>query len=119
MSEAKSFDPIPEGMYLCSIEKAKPKSTRKGQAMLNVCYNVEDGDYTGQKIFTNVMLEGAGAGFGAALLKAVKIDPTEDFEPDDLIGKELMVTVGIKIREDNGEPQNEVKKVAPIVRRKK
>jgi hypothetical protein len=87
-SEARSFEVLPTGQYLCNIveikeETVKPGSTNTGKPYWNVRFVVDEGKYEGRTIYANIMLfEGALYGI-KQLVQAVF--------PDNVAGNELTV----------------------------
>ena len=115
LSEAKSFEPLPEGAYLVAVTGVEAKQSVAGEGMLNWTLTVQDGEFTGRKVWLNTMTEGKGAFRLVQLLDAVYQAPEGeqiDLDPQDVIGCELTVTVKQRPYEDR--IQNEVVKMIAI-----
>lgn len=125
-SEGRSFEPIPSGQYYCrltdlELKECGPESKNAGKNYWAAEFTVQDGEYEGRKLWTNVMLFDGALYTLAQLLKAtgyadaLKTGVIPD--ADDLISKECIVIVKKmrdayrEQRDGDGEPQwkNEVK----------
>ena len=98
-----SFDPLPAGEYLCTIEKVECKQSQKNANnwYLNIMYSVIGADYTNRKIFEiinfkndNETAEKIGAQALGQLIRATGI--AWRGESDDLIGGNCYVKVTVK-----------------------
>lgn len=140
VASSEGFEPIPSGKYKvsvteCTIKESKSKKN-KGKPYYNMELTVQDGNYEGKKVFTNVMLW-AEAGYSLAqILKAVgaKFDGADFIvdghemnevpEADWWYGQEFLVRVTVLPErtvtdEETGEKKtydksNEVKGFYPI-----
>ena len=124
LSETQDFEPLPAGAYLVAITRYELKKTQAGDPAINYTLTVQEGDYTGRKIWLFGMLVGKGAFVTKNLLKAsgIECDSEQlDFDPDDLIGVEILVTLKVEIRNIAGEdrPTNAVEKIQAVPKKKK
>ena len=92
--EEKTFTLIPEGNYVVKIESVEVKETKDKDEMWKVKFNIEEGDFKGQKIFTNLVFNDGGYGnikklysviFGTKLPK--------NCETTDIIDEKVVVDV--------------------------
>ncbi|RHW37300.1 DUF669 domain-containing protein [Neobacillus notoginsengisoli] len=51
------FEPLPDGSYEVEVEKLEMKESSKGDPMLSIWFKVVDGDYEGQRIFYNKVMQ--------------------------------------------------------------
>lgn len=110
-----SFDPIPNGDYLCIITTSEMKPTKAGDgAYLELELQVIEGPYQGRKLWDRLNLNNANdttvkiaKGTLSAICRAVGVlQPKDSCELHDL---PLMVKVASKKREDTDELTNVVK----------
>lgn len=104
------FEPIPEGDYLVEIEKVEHKHSQSGNEMLQMTFNVVEGEYAGRKVFDNYVLTQAALWKLKSLFVALGKDVSgiAEFEPDELIGNKFIATVSVE--EYNGNENNRIKK---------
>lgn len=69
--EERTFELIPEGQYVAKIESVEVKETDKKDEMWKVKLNIEEGDYKGKKLFTNLVFNDGGYGNIKKLYSAV------------------------------------------------
>lgn len=110
-----SFDPIPNGDYLCIIATSEMKPTKAGDgAYLELELQVIEGPYQGRKLWDRLNLNNANEttvkiakGTLSAICRAVGVlQPKDSCELHDL---PLVVKVACKKREDTDELTNVVK----------
>ena len=58
--EERTFELIPEDEYKVKVEAVEIKETKNKDEMWKVKLNIEEGDYKGQKIFTNLIFNDGG-----------------------------------------------------------
>ena len=51
------FEEIPEGEYEVAVEKMELKESKKGDPLLSIWFKIVDGDYEGQFIFYNGVMQ--------------------------------------------------------------
>ncbi|MDO6448109.1 DUF669 domain-containing protein [Oceanobacillus profundus] len=51
------FKEVPEGQYEVAVEKMEMKESKKGDPMLTIWFSILEGDYEGQKIFYNGVMQ--------------------------------------------------------------
>lgn len=110
-----SFDSLPAGEYLCTIEKVECKQSQKNANnwYLNIQFSVIGADYTNRKVFgiinfknDNEIAERIGAQSLGQLIRSVGI--AWRGESDDLLGGNCYVKVTVKNDPQYGA-KNEVK----------
>ena len=110
-----SFDPIPNGDYLCIITTSEMKPTKAGDgAYLELELQVLEGPYQGRKLWDRLNLNNANEttvkiarGTLSAICRAVGVlSPNDSVELHNL---PLVIHVRCKKRTDTGEIVNEVK----------
>ena len=110
-----SFDPLPNGDYLCIITASEMKPTKAGDgAYLEVELQVLDGPHQGRKLWDRLNLNNANEtavriarGALSSICRAVGVpQPNDSCELHDL---PLLVKVACKKRDDTDEMTNVVK----------
>lgn len=106
-SEAVEATPIPDGVYNARITEAKVEKAKKsGDAFLKWKLTIfgAEGDaakYNGWPVFYNTMIGGKGAGMLKTLIKAATgVEPAGAFDTDELLGKEVTLTLKQRMQED-------------------
>ena len=109
------FDPIPAGKYLAVITATEMKPTKNGKGeYLQIEFEVIDGPHKGRKVWDRLTLKHPNEqtvqiarGTLSALCRAVSVmKPKDSIELHNL---PLVISVGCKNRDDNGEPTNVIK----------
>lgn len=106
-AEAQEFSPIPEGEYVVTIESVTEKETKKGDDMWSLKLNIEEGDFKGRKVFTNLVFNEKGLSNVKKLYSCIfgtKLPKT--CEPSDVEGEKVVVDV--VITEYEGKKQNNI-----------
>jgi len=109
------FEPVPAGKYLCLITASEMKPTKAGNGeYLELELEVIDGPHKGRKVWDRLTLKHPNEqtvqiarGTLSAICRAVNV-----LQPRDSVERHnvpLVVSVGLKKREDTGEPTNVVK----------
>lgn len=124
-SESRDIEPVPTGKYLVQVdgyeirEVKDDASPNKGQMYVNLELTIQEGEYEGRKIWTNIML--FGEAYSAVwLCKALRIydgkGELEFPEADQLMGEQFVVkavhvgeTTDKKDSSKKYAPKNEVK----------
>ncbi len=110
-----AFDPIPAGKYLCVITASEMKDTKAGNGeYLELELEVIDGPHKGRKLWDRLTLKHPNEktvqiarGTLSSICRAVGVmAPRDSVELHNL---PMVVSVGLKKREDTGEPTNVVK----------
>jgi len=106
-----SFEPLPEGQYMCRLDKCTLTQSSTGKPMLKMEWVVIDGEFEGRRIFDNVVItvgwkvkqyaELAGITEGTAI-------DTNDFE-----GIEALLGVVQEERSDGQGITNRIKTMTP------
>lgn len=112
-SSVPSREPLEEGLYIVTIEKAEEKTSSTGNPMIALTYNVEEVE--GQrKLFDNYSLQEKALFKLQSLMKALGYDTSEivSLDVSDLVGQQLRAKV---IQEEyNGDTVNRVTRVYPV-----
>ena len=89
---------LPKGVYTAKIDKTEVKKSKAQQNMLNIKFSIEGKG----SLYSNVMLEGAGAFKFIELInalggvKGIEAGKKISFDPDKLIGKTLGIFTDIE-----------------------
>ncbi|MCJ8008098.1 DUF669 domain-containing protein [Lederbergia wuyishanensis] len=51
------FEPLPDGQYEVEVEKMELTESKKGDPMLTIWFKIVDGEYEGQRIFYNKVMQ--------------------------------------------------------------
>lgn len=51
------FEPLPDGQYEVAIEKLELTESKKGDPMLTIWFRIVEGDYEGQRLFYNKVMQ--------------------------------------------------------------
>jgi len=120
-SEARK--PIPRGEYhvkITDIELKESQSEKNfGKPYWGMEFTIQDGEYSGKKVWTNCMLFNGALYTFSQLMKALGYDVSAgEFEvpdPEDLIGQDVIVRVTIRPERTVGDKtydeSNEVKSI--------
>ena len=75
----RDFDEVPKGTYEVKINKMELKESSKGQPMLSVWFKIIAGDYKGQMIFMNQVIQ---QGFQISIAKRflMSLDAVDESE---------------------------------------
>ena len=112
---AVGFDPIPAGKYLAVITESEMKPTRSGVGRyLQLTFQVIEGEYKGRLLWARLNLDNPNAmtvkiarAELSAICRAVGVMAPKDSV--ELHNLPLVITVGQKKRDDNGEFTNVIK----------
>ena len=110
---------IEVGLYNTRITKTDLKTSQAGNQYVQWTLDIfgAEGDYAqfnNRKVWHNTMCSGTAAGMLRKFVKAATgEDPTAKFDSDDLIGREIAVTIGHRNYE--GNIQADVKAVQQII----
>jgi len=109
------FEAIPAGKYMAIISNSEFKQTKKGTgSYLELTFQIIEGAFKNRNLWTRLNLDNPNAqavqiaqGELSAICRAVGVlQPKDSVELHNL---PLLVTVKVKIREDNGDATNEIK----------
>lgn len=114
-----NFDPLPAGEYQVFVEKCDLCNTKDGTGQyLKLMYRVTSENFANRVVFGNLNIrnksaeaERIGMQQMRSLLESVGISKIQD--TDQLIGKNLLITVGVKNDPQYGD-QNTIKKYKPL-----
>lgn len=116
---AGSFEALPVGKYLAAITDSEMKPTKNGQgSYLQLTLTILEGEYKGRVLWARLNLTNPNQtavkiarGELSAICRAVGVMTPKD--SCDLHNIPMLVTVGVKKREDTGEMTNELKGYEP------
>ncbi len=112
VTQAKALEPLPPGLYPVVIQQARLDESSTGKPMLVLDFEVTDGDHVGRHVFTNVVLTKEADWRIKQLLDAAGVYYDADgFDSDELLGRSLVVRVGIEVYE--GQARNRVSAFHP------
>ena len=110
-----TFDPVPAGKYTAVITASEMKPTKKGTGQyLELTFQIIEGEHKGRLLWARLNLDNPDATavkIARAELSAIcralgVLAPKDSVELHNL---PLMIKVGIKNRDDNGEPTNVIR----------
>ncbi len=115
--EDAGFEAIPRGIYNVVVDEAEYKLSSKGNKMISLKLQIEEGDYAKRILFTHVVFSEKTMGRAKKMIRALglidllsrKFDPSA--EADSFVGARARAKVVIKPYE--GEMKNEVKELMP------
>lgn len=96
--EAQDYGPVPEGTYLCRVEKSEAATTRNGDDMWKLTMEVAEGRYKGRQIWDNVVFSEGAMPRAKLMCRCLGLD-TEgetDIFPEDLKNRTAYVTVTVE-----------------------
>jgi hypothetical protein len=101
---SSDFTPIPEGVYKVQVEKLEAKSSKAGNPMVNVTFNVvEPTEFLGRKLFTSLVQIQQAMWKIKEFVKASGIPHSSaGFNLGDALGRQMLVKVLQETYEDNG-----------------
>lgn len=110
-----AFEPIPAGKYLALITESEMKPTKSGAGQyLQFTFQIIDGEYKGRLVWSRLNLDNPNATTVkiaraelSAICRAVGVLAPKDSV--ELHNVPLVVTVGLKKRDDTGEMGNVIK----------
>lgn len=114
------FDPIPAGRYECAIVESSMKPTKNGQGQyLELVLEVLGGPHKGRKVWDNLNIvhpNDKAVEIAQSVLSAVcravgVMTPRDSLE---LHNRPMLVSIGLRRREDGGDYQNVVRKYEAI-----
>jgi len=110
-----TFDPVPAGKYTAVITASEMKPTKKGTGQyLELTFQIIDGEHQGRNLWARLNLDNPDATAVkiaraelSAICRAVGVlAPKDSVELHNL---PLVLTVGVKKRDDTGEPTNVIR----------
>lgn len=118
---SEAADGVAPGTYSANIVKHEMKESKAGAKYIRwqlTVFNAAEAKYNGQSVWTNTMLSGKGAVMLQRLHQAAlgaKIEGS--FDPDQLLGKPVTITVTEGVDRETGEKTGfaEVKAVKALV----
>jgi hypothetical protein len=104
VDDAPDFTPIPEGKYLCRLAGIEVASTRRGDEMWKLRFEVAGGPYARRIIFDNLVFSKADLKLAKLLCSRLDLDVSKviHLTPALVMGREINVTVGIEPSDDLG-----------------
>lgn len=111
--KGKSYEPVPAGDYWLEIMECDPRTTKNGDPMVNVMFEIRNGQHDGRKVWTNITFfkdhTNKGAGIALHFLHCIGEPYTGKFKVDIMnwIGKRTKAALDIETYE--GKRRNKVK----------
>lgn len=98
IEDAKGFEPVPEGAYLCRVDSIKESVTRGGDEMWALRLAITTGPYAGRLVFDNLPFSPKGLKRVKLFCSALGLDTAGEIEltPDLLIGRTCRVEVRVE-----------------------
>ena len=107
-----TLEPIPEGQYVAKIASAELKQSSKGNDMIELVFEVTEGEYAGRKLWDYLVLtDNSLWKVKRYVSRLLGLESGNEFEVKEFEGIQCLVTVGIK--EGRQGPGNEVRDVEP------
>lgn len=112
---AVGFDPVPAGNYLAIISESQMKPTKSGSGdYLQLTFQVIEGEHKGRMLWSRLNLDNPNETtrkFARAELSAIcrAVGVMAPKDSVDLHNIPLVITVGLKKRDDTGELTNVIK----------
>lgn len=110
--EESSFEPIPAGQYFAQIvnpDDVQLTESSTGKPMLKIVWTIQDGEFSGRKVFDNVVLTVAWKVKQYA--EVIGIESGAELDTDDFIGTEALLNV---IQDTyNNKVNNKIKTITP------
>jgi len=108
-----SFEPIPEGTYLARIISAEPKTSSSGNPMVEVVWEIQEGEFTGRKIWDYLVLtENSYWKVKRYCKRLLGLESGEEFDTSDFEGIDGVITVEIQAPTEGGrDPRNQIRDV--------
>lgn len=103
VDDVHDFKPLPEGKYPCRVDNVEEASTKNGDEMWKLRFEVTSGESKGRYIFDNLV-------FSPAAMKRVKLFCSRlgldvsgelDLKPEMLSNKTVVLALGVKDYEDD------------------
>jgi len=110
-----AFEPLPPGKYVAIITDSEMKANKKGTGQyLELTFQIIEGEHRGRNLWARLNLDNPDATAVkiaraelSAICRAVGVlAPKDSVELHNL---PLMIKVGVKNRDDNGEPTNVIR----------
>lgn len=119
LREAQSMKPVPDATYPVTVTEFSEVQSGPKAKYISATLTVSEGEYEGRKFYTNLPIEGKGAGILADFVSKctgedIDVDDLEemDLDTDDLVGSELaIITKQSEYPEGSGEMRSEIKKI--------
>jgi hypothetical protein len=103
VDDVQDFSPLPDGKYLCMLADLEEGSTRHGDEMWRLKFQVAEGEYKGRYVFDNLVFSDSAMKRVKLVCSRLGIDVSGevDLTPDMLLGKMAVLTLEQEEYEDN------------------
>lgn len=91
--EAKTFELVPPGIYRAKVFGVIPSKASTGTQYLNVEFEILGPSHEGRHSWGNIYLTGKAGWKMRALCHAVGLEPSDEMDTRDFLGKELLIVV--------------------------
>lgn len=118
LGEAFDLGPIPPGRYPAQVAEVRELATAStGRQYLPVVFEVTEGEFRGRRLTRNYFLSGKSASFLRHLVEIttgekLPLGEVADFDPDDMLGAEVIIEVSEE--EYEGETRPQIRTVLPV-----
>jgi Protein of unknown function (DUF669) len=98
VEDAKDYTPIPEGEYLCRIDKVEEALTGAGNEMWKLRLAVVSGEHKGRFLFDNLVFSEKALKRAKFVCRCLGVDVSGeiDLTPEMIVGKQANVRVEIE-----------------------
>jgi len=93
--DADSYEPLPDGDYVCYLDTIEEATTKNGNDMWKLTWVIEDGEHAGRKIFDNMVFSERAMRRIKLICSRLGLDTTGtvNLTPDMLAMKRAVVSV--------------------------
>ncbi|GAF91299.1 unnamed protein product, partial [marine sediment metagenome] len=108
--------------YIAALASYKVKESQTGNPTVAAVFEIQEGDYTGRKIWTNFSLLPQSAWVIKAFMEAHgdKIEgDSVIFDPDDYLQRDVAITVVNAIQKGTDIIRNSIEKFSPVPKKKR
>lgn len=108
-SQVQSFEALPVGKYVAKVAAAEEKTSQAGNQMINVTFEVVEGEAIGRKVFDNYVLTEKSLWRLKQFLASIGMgaDGMVDIDLNDWLDRFLIIDVTQE--EYNGNTRNRIK----------
>ena len=103
VDDVQDFSPLPRGKYLCRLADIEEASTKYGDEMWKLKFEVAEGERAGRFVFDNLVFSDNAMKRVKLICSRLGLDVSGelDLTPDMLLGKVAVLTVEEEEYEDN------------------
>lgn len=103
VDDVHDFKPLPEGKYLCRLDNVEEASTKNGDEMWKLRFEVTSGESEGRYIFDNLVFTDPAMKRAKLVCSRLGLDVSGelDLKPEMLMDKTVVLAVGVEDYEDD------------------